>query len=464
MANIARRLAGSYQRRALILLALVFVLDYGERTLVGAMGPTLKEVFGIGNFRLGLLSGAFLFVGALAAIPMGMLIDKVNRTVLMAGVFALWVVAVGLIGASVSFVMFLIVGLLVGAVSAVAGPALPSLVGDIVPAARRGQALGYVNTGVLIGLGIGFVIPVVVLAFVSWRWAFWLFAVAGAGLAFALWRLREPERTTSSGPSAGEQGESPVQRMVRERAVEPSRIAMLDQAPSEMSMWDAAKYTVRVRTDLIALVARSIGDFSLQGIAAFAVVFATGWYGISQSFADLLLLGVGIGALAGVLVEGRISDALLNRGRLNGRIWVGSLGYFLCIAAFYPAFFTHSLFLAIPLFAVGAFFLAGARPPLDAIRVDVLVPTLRGRSEAVRQVLRALAEGTAPVVIGGISAALGGGPKGLQLAFLFTLPALLLNGVIMLFGLRTYQPDVAAAIASSGEEQPSREEPESSSE
>jgi hypothetical protein len=44
----------------------------------------------------------------------------------------------------------------------------------------------------------------------------------------------------------------------------------------------------------------------------------------------------------------------------------------------------------------------------------------------------------------------------LQFAFLTVLSALFLNGVLMLLALRTYQPDVAAAIVSIEEREESR--------
>ncbi len=113
------------------------------------------------------------------------------------------------------------------------------------------------------------------------------------------------------------------------------------------------------------------------------------------------------------------------------------------------AFRTHALLVALPLFIVGAFFVAGAGPPLDAVRVDVIVPRLRGRAEAIRQVLRTILEGAAPLLIGVLSGVLaGGGTAGLRDAFLLTLPVLVLSGLVLLCALRTYAPDVAAALAS----------------
>lgn len=196
MHNADRRLTGTYQRRDLTLLTLVLVLDYADRTSVGALGPTLKQAFGISNVQLGLLAAAFSFVGAGATIPLGILTDRVHRTFLLALSLMLWCVALGFVGAAVSFGMLFGARLFLGVVAATSGPTTPSLIGDLVPASQRGEVLGFINSGQLIGVGIGFVLPVVITAFFSWRWTFWLLAIAGVALAVAFWRLGEPARTT----------------------------------------------------------------------------------------------------------------------------------------------------------------------------------------------------------------------------------------------------------------------------
>jgi hypothetical protein len=50
--------------------------------------------------------------------------------------------------------------------------------------------------------------------------------------------------------------------------------------------------------------------------------------------------------------------------------------------------------------------------------------------------------------VGVISGVVGRRAAGLQLAFIVTLPALVASGLIALIALRTYGPDIAAALAS----------------
>ena len=266
----------------------------------------------------------------------------------------------------------------------------------------------------------------------------------------AFWRLPEPRRTTAGPLEGGDGGgdtETPVQRLVREAGVAPSPTAILREDPMRMPLWSAARYVVRVRTDLIMMASRMVGDFFLAAIGTFGVLFAVKQYGLSQGAADLAMLIVGVGALAGFLLVGRAGDRLIRKRRLNGRLWLGALGYILGPLPLFFALRTHRLEIALPLFALGAFFVAGAGPTLDAVRVDVVVARLRGRTESIRQVQRTAVEGSAPVLFGVISGAVPGG-GGLQLAFTASLPALMVSGLITLLALRTYGPDVAAALAS----------------
>lgn len=100
---------------------------------------------------------------------------------------------------------------------------------------------------------------------------------------------------------------------------------------------------------------------------------------------------------------------------------------------------------ALPFLLVGSAAIAATIPVLDAVRIDVLAPGVRGRSEAVRTVARALAEGGAPFLFGIIVHLVGSDDRGLQLSFLTALPALATASVLLLWARHSFDADRARA-------------------
>ena len=99
-----------------------------------------------------------------------------------------------------------------------------------------------------------------------------------------------------------------------------------------------------------------------------------------------------------------------------------------------------------------AFMLAAQNPPLDAARLDVMPAWLWGRAEAVRTVLKSLAQAPAPVLFGAISDdVFGGGRAGLKWTFLVMLAPLAGSAAILWRARRSYPGNVAAAGARSAQ-------------
>ncbi len=183
----------------------------------------------------------------------------------------------------------------------------------------------------------------------------------------------------------------------------------------------------------------------------FGSEFAKEQYGIDQALANLLLLVVGGGALAGVLAGGSGGDWLLKRGRLNARILTPAFAAAATAVLFIPAIFTRSAVTAVPYLTAAAFFLGAQNPPLDAARLDIMPPLLWGRAEAVRTLLRSLAIALAPLLFGAVSDyVFGGGRSGLQWTFVVMLLPLGASAWLLFRGRHTYPADVATAAAGAG--------------
>jgi hypothetical protein len=239
---------------------------------------------------------------------------------------------------------------------------------------------------------------------------------------------------------------------------------VLHEDPARRPVWWAVRYVLRVRTNVVIIVASALGYFYFAGLRSFAVIFATGHYGNSKPTATFLILVIGGGTLVGVFVGGRSADRLLHRGHLRARVILPAASLLALPFVLAPAIATRSVAVALPLLIAGAFLLGAPNPALDAARLDITPPGLWGRAEAVRTVLRSGGEAAAPLLFGYVSQYVFGGPgavsgdggsgapagnaAGLEYTFLLFLGVLLIAGLLALAGLRTYPRDVATAAAS----------------
>ncbi|MFI7043616.1 MFS transporter [Streptosporangium sandarakinum] len=473
LGRLAAQVGGSARLQVIAILACVLALDAADKGTIGAVTPDLRQDLGIDDTGIGALVAVSSGASALAAIPVGRLTDRVNRVRLPAGSILLWSMAMAISALADSFQVLLFSRMAMGAVTATTGPTLASLVGDYFPLSERGRMYGFILAGEMLGSGLGLIVLGDLASWTSWRTSFWVLALIGLGLLYVVARrLPEPERGGGSrtrtagerherrehdGGEAGTTGEEPPRRndlvyeTIRRRAIEPQTALILKHDPARMSLRQAVVYVLRVPTNRIMIIASAVGYFFFSGLRTFTVEFVTRHYGLSRVAVSGLIPIIGIGALAGVLSAGPLSDRLTERGHLSGRVRMPAAAYIVSAALFLPAITTTTVAMAIPLYTAAAFCLAATNPPLDAARLDVMHFRLWGRAESVRTFLRMSSEASAPVLFGAVADALGGGAgraDGLKYTFLIMLVPLVANGLILFTAGRTYPRDVATAVAS----------------
>jgi MFS family permease len=349
-------------------------------------------------------------------------------------------------------------------VTAAAGPMVASLVGDYFSSAERSRIYGYILAGELAGAGVGFGVTGDI-ATLSWRAAFVILALPAFVLAWLVFRLPEPARggrdtlypPQRAAPVDDREGErtavprdlgTDAQRLARERGLEPDPDLIPSVDPRRMRLWQATRYILRIRTNVLLITSSALGYYFLAGVQTFGVEFVTKQYGIGQALGTLLLLVIGFGGIGGVLVGGTLGDLLLRRGVLDGRLLVSTAAAGVAVVLFAPALFSHSASGALPYITLATFALAAQNPPLDAARLDIMVPLLWGRAEGVRTFLRTTAQALAPLLFGGVSDyVFGGGRAGLQWTFVVMLLPLAASAYFLFKALRTYPGDVATAAA-----------------
>ena len=456
--DLRRRLGGTERMRAVVVLASVLGLSGADVATVGASATELRSALHIGNTQIGLLIAVSSLIGAVASLPFGVLADRAPRTRVLAGAIALWSIAMVWSAFAANFSQLLLARVFLGAVTAAAGPMVASLVGDYFPARERGRIYGFVLAGELVGTGIGFAVTGDIAA-LSWRAAFVALAVPALVLAWFVLRLPEPARGTEA-PLPVEGGHQHVaeepergtdaQRLARERGVSAAAGVSFGDDPERMSLREATRVVLSVRTNVVLIAASACGYYFLAGVQTFGIEFAKQQYGVDQALANGLLLVVGAGAVVGVLAGGQIGDLLIRHGHLNGRVYVSVLAVGASVVVFVPAILTRSATVAVPYLLVAALLLSAQNPPLDAARLDIMPSALWGRAESIRTLLRSVAQALAPVLFGAVSEyVFGGGRTGLHWTFIVMLVPLACSAVLLVRGLATYPADVAAAAEAS---------------
>jgi MFS family permease len=482
---------GPARARVIVLFACVLALGTAQISTVGAVAPQLERALHIGNTKIGLLNSVALLVGAVAVIPVGLLVDRVRRIPMLAASIVLWSVTtlLGALAPSYSSLLLSRVGL--GAVAASAGPAIASLTGDYFPSRERGRIYGYILSGEIAGTAAGFIVSGTVASVFSWRAAFFLLALPGFFLARSLWRtVPEPRRGGQSRLERGGQdlasaladahraAEAAAEddpgatapdlayEAASQRGVAPNPALILDTDPNRMSLGDAVRYIMRIPTNVMLIIGSSLGYFFFAGLQTFAVVFVRGHYHASEATATLVLGLLVLGALIGTLVSGRVTDALVRSGRLEARVWVPALCYVGAALLLIPGLLSGQLSSAIWFDVGGSALIAAANPPLDAARLDIMPSRLWGRAESTRTFLRSVAQALAPLLFGAVADLVAGfvpeqapigththhfispaSATGLQVSFLIMLSTLAAAGVFLVRARTTYATDVATAGA-----------------
>ena len=487
--QVVKRIGGPARARVITLFGAVLALNGADTATVGAVAPQLERALHIGNTKIGLLSSIALLIGAVFTIPVGMLVDRIKRMPMLSISVVLWSIASLLSAFAGSYSTLLLTRLILGAVTATAGPAIASLTGDYFPAADRGRVYAYILGGEIAGTAVGFIISGSVASAISWRAAFVLLAIPGFFLARTLWRtvpepLRggqsrlEPGATDLERAASGAVAEAPdseeppavehelAYEAVTKRGVEPDPRLVLNRDPSEMPLPVAVRYVLLIPTNLLLIIGSSLGYFFFAGLQTFAILFVRGHYQASQATPELVLAMLVLGAMIGTLASGRFTDLMVRRGALEARIWVPAVCYLGAAALLVPGVLGTHLTPALWFDVGGAALLSAANPPLDAARLDIMPAGLWGRAESIRTVVRSLAQALAPLLFGGLSQLIAGivpeqtpvgthpgiisasTARGLEITFLIMVSTIAAAGVFLLRARKTYPRDVATAAAS----------------
>ena len=202
-----------YAWTLLAFLTIAYISSFIDRYILGLLIDPIKADTGASDTQMGLLSSAFTWVYALAALPIGFMVDRRSRTKLVAiGVF-LWSLATVWTGLAKSFVQLFAARMSVGIGEAVLSPAAFSMIGDSFPKERRGLPIAVYSMALVIGASVANLLSGFILKWAktvgevslpvfgeiaSWQFIFLIVGIPGFLIAAAFLVLKEPPRIESS--------------------------------------------------------------------------------------------------------------------------------------------------------------------------------------------------------------------------------------------------------------------------
>jgi len=180
----------------LLMLVLLYFINYADRTLANALLEKIKETYQVSDTYMGFVIGpAFAFIYCLAAIPIARFADRANRVRIIAIGAVVWSLFTMLSGLAKTPEMFAVSRFGVGIGEAAFLAPAYSLLSDYFPPKRRAFAFAIMNLGVYFGGAFGNIGGTALAASYDWQTTFlWL---GGPGIllaALTVLFVKEPKR------------------------------------------------------------------------------------------------------------------------------------------------------------------------------------------------------------------------------------------------------------------------------
>lgn len=188
------RLTPGRERATLLVLGAVQFTHILDFMIMMPLGAQLMVVFGISPAQFTHLVAAYGLAAALAGFAGGFVLDRFDRKRALVTLYAGFGLATLACALAPTHGALLVARLAAGAFGGLAGSMVTAMVGDFIPPARRGRAMGIVMTAFPVASVAGVPLGLVLAGKYGWHAPFFLLSVCAAAIlvlaAFALPHVR----------------------------------------------------------------------------------------------------------------------------------------------------------------------------------------------------------------------------------------------------------------------------------
>lgn len=410
------------RRTVLVMLALVSMFNYIDRTVLSVLQEPIKRDLGLSDAQLGLLTGlAFALFYATLSLPIARLADRLNRRNIIAASLAMWSGMTALSGFATGFASLVSfrIGVALGEAGSV--PASHSIIADYYPPEKRVTALALWGLALPAGIMLGYASGGWIAATLGWRLAFAV--IGGSGLLLApvvMLLVREPLRGA-----------------FETKAVSSAADVPLGQAL--VTLW-------RLKTYRYLLVGTTLHAFAQYSMMSWTAPFYMRVHHMPLAeVASWLALMNGIGGGIGIYLGGRLSDAVALR-HLSGRVWVSAVAMLAMVPAALGQYLAASPAVSIAFGFVATMLMFFYYGPVVGVPQSVVSPRMRALTSAVTLlVFNLFGLGLGPAITGLISDRLamnGMHDTSLRYALVAVLVFSAVGGLSIAWGSRFYRAEL----------------------
>lgn len=189
-------IGGVSRRYILVMLTLVYVVNYLDRNILNILLPAIKAEFHLTDAALGFLSGTvFAILYATLGVPVAWLADRVNRRNVIAISMLLFSAMTAVSAFAATFMQLVMARIGTGVGEAGTSPSVNSIISDLYEPKERAGALSFYAAGLNVGLLLAFFGGGWIEQTFGWRIAFLAAGIPGLVIAFLfIFTVPEPAR------------------------------------------------------------------------------------------------------------------------------------------------------------------------------------------------------------------------------------------------------------------------------
>jgi MFS family permease len=168
-----------YSNYVFMLLFLLYMFDYLDRTIVTSMFTSIEKDYGISHMQSGLLVSAVYWAIVILTFPFSILVDRWSRTKTIGVMAMMWSIATAICALTGNYVQLFMARLLIGVGEAGYAPGGSAMISGLYPIDRRARMMGIWNASIPMGSAIGVLLGGIIAAKLGWKHAFGIVAIPG---------------------------------------------------------------------------------------------------------------------------------------------------------------------------------------------------------------------------------------------------------------------------------------------